>query len=188
MPSETSRKDEILEVAELLFRSKGYRAISMDDVAEICGIQKESLFRHFVGKQELAIAVMAKVQAYFDRCVFNYAYDSTLSGKMRLVKISDAVMLYFSEDAGCLFGNFAIEKIDATQVFVDAIQCYFNSWASAYRAIFSCAYALDVASSLADDFVADLQGALIMMRVTNKNDPLIRLEVRLLDAFEAGSK
>ncbi|MZQ86952.1 TetR family transcriptional regulator [Paenibacillus sp. 5J-6] len=51
-----SKKDKILNTAIELFRSKGYSAASMQDIAEACGMAKASIYKFFATKEELFTA------------------------------------------------------------------------------------------------------------------------------------
>jgi AcrR family transcriptional regulator len=51
-----SKKDKILNTAIELFRSKGYSAASMQDIAEACGMAKASIYKFFSTKEELFTA------------------------------------------------------------------------------------------------------------------------------------
>ncbi|WP_084143334.1 TetR/AcrR family transcriptional regulator [Methylocapsa acidiphila] len=191
MVIDVRRTDDIVSVAASLFRAKGYHATSMSDVAEACRIQKPSLYYHFASKEDLAIAVMKRTQEFFDSHIFIYAYDESLSSQSRLLKLNKALEQYFSiKDSGCVFANFAIETMESIPDFSDPIRHYFNCWSKAYQAIFHKLYKKDELEALADGFVSDLQGALIMMRVTGKDAPLRRLSARLLEAshFDASAK
>jgi AcrR family transcriptional regulator len=186
MKVEISRSDDIVSVATLLFRAKGYHATSMTDVADRCRIQKPSLYYHFASKEDLALAVMSETQAYFDSYLFRYACDGTLSPQRRLLKITQTLEKYFSiEHSGCVFANFAIETMDSIPDFVAPIRHYFDCWSKSYQAIFNTIYGKDDVKALADSFVSDLQGALIMMKVTGTDAPLRRLSARLLRAAHA---
>ena len=65
IPSETpkARKEEILEVATRLFAERGYEGASMNDVAELVGMRKASLFYHFATKDALYEAVVDRLIA-----------------------------------------------------------------------------------------------------------------------------
>jgi len=186
MAIEVSRSDDILSGAALLFRAKGYHATSMNDVAEICRIQKPSLYHHFASKEDLALAVMEQTQSYFDSYIFKYAYDEALSPEHKVLKLNQALEEYFSiENSGCVFVNFAIEAMDSMMQFVEPIRHYFDTWYKAYRAIFGAIYKPEELEALADSYVSDLQGALIMMRVTGTDAPLRRLSARLFRAVHS---
>jgi AcrR family transcriptional regulator len=187
MQFETKKCDEVLAAAALLFRAKGYHATTMQDIADRTKIQKPSLYHHFASKEDLVIAVMEKVQTHFDRYVFSYAYDQALSPEDRLINMSKAVSKFFSKgNTGCVFINLAIETLDSIPAFLHPVQHYFLSCTKAYYAIFAEVYNKEDAITIADDFTSDLQGALIMTRVTGNTAPLQRLSERLLKTLRAG--
>lgn len=59
----TARKEEIINVATRLFAERGYEGASMNDVAEVVGMRKASLFYHFATKDALYEAVIDKLIA-----------------------------------------------------------------------------------------------------------------------------
>ena len=48
----------ILQVAERLFATYGYRAVTTRQIAEACGITQPALYRHFSDKQDLYVAII----------------------------------------------------------------------------------------------------------------------------------
>jgi len=50
-----SRYEELLETALRLFREKGYRATSMQDIADALGLRKASLYHYVKSKQDLLV-------------------------------------------------------------------------------------------------------------------------------------
>ena len=58
---QNSRKDIIIKQALLLFRSKGYRATSMRDLAENLGIEAPSLYNHIKSKEDLLREICFKI-------------------------------------------------------------------------------------------------------------------------------
>jgi len=53
---EEAKKTIILETAIDLFRSKGYSAASMQDIAEACGMAKASIYKFYASKEDLFTA------------------------------------------------------------------------------------------------------------------------------------
>jgi AcrR family transcriptional regulator len=51
-----SRREELLSAATRLFRERGYRAVSMEDIGAQAGIAGPSIYRHFTGKAEILVA------------------------------------------------------------------------------------------------------------------------------------
>jgi len=60
-----SRKDEIISVAAHLFNEKGYKAVSMRDIATAMDIKAASLYNHISGKQEILSEIILKVAEEF---------------------------------------------------------------------------------------------------------------------------
>jgi len=60
-----SRKEEIIFVASRLFNDKGYKAVSMRDIAKAMDIKAASLYNHINGKQEILSEIILKVAEEF---------------------------------------------------------------------------------------------------------------------------
>jgi AcrR family transcriptional regulator len=52
------REDEILRVAGEMLAERGYANLNMDELAEVVGISKPTLYQHFKGKEELITQVI----------------------------------------------------------------------------------------------------------------------------------
>ena len=50
----------ILREARLLFTAQGYASVSMQQIADAAGVNKATLYHHFVDKEDLFVAVMAE--------------------------------------------------------------------------------------------------------------------------------
>jgi AcrR family transcriptional regulator len=60
-----SRKQEIIAVASSLFNEKGYKAVSMRDIAKAMDIKAASLYNHIKSKQEILSEIILKVAEEF---------------------------------------------------------------------------------------------------------------------------
>ncbi len=56
-------RDDILDAAAQIFRKKGYHAASMQDIADVVGLQKASLYHHVSSKQEILLALLDRALA-----------------------------------------------------------------------------------------------------------------------------
>ena len=54
------REEAILQVAGEVFMEKGYHGMSMDEIADLVGIGKPTLYRHFASKEELFSALVMR--------------------------------------------------------------------------------------------------------------------------------
>lgn len=55
-----SRKQEIINAAAVLFKDKGYSAVTMRDLASAMGIKAASLYNHIQSKQEILSDIIIK--------------------------------------------------------------------------------------------------------------------------------
>ena len=64
MKGET-RKDEIIKTATILFKEKGYSAVTMRDLATAMGIKAASLYNHINSKQDILKAIIISLAEEF---------------------------------------------------------------------------------------------------------------------------
>ncbi|KZE72272.1 TetR family transcriptional regulator [Paenibacillus jamilae] len=57
-------KEKIVQSAVRLFMEKGYRATSIQDIADDCSIAKGSLYKFFESKEELFVSILKQRQQY----------------------------------------------------------------------------------------------------------------------------
>lgn len=55
-------KEKIMAAALDLFSEKGYKAVSMEEIAGKVGIKAPSIYKHFSGKQEIFVAIIEELQ------------------------------------------------------------------------------------------------------------------------------
>ena len=110
MPRGSDTRDRILDVAQELMQTRGYHAISFDDIAPRVGIKKPSIVHHFPTKAALGAAVIERYRVVFGGLLEAVANDPTKSN-------IDALNLYFTpyldfgstDDKICLCGALAGE-------------------------------------------------------------------------------
>ncbi len=60
-----SRKQEIINAASILFKEKGYSAVTMRDLAKAMGIKAASLYNHIQSKQEILSTIIIDLAEEF---------------------------------------------------------------------------------------------------------------------------
>src|SRR3954447_25658883 len=60
--SRAEREAQLLDVAEQTFAERGYRGVSMDEIAERAAISKPVLYDHFGSKDGLLAAVVIRIR------------------------------------------------------------------------------------------------------------------------------
>ena len=84
------REDAILDAASELMGSKGYNAMTMDDIANLVGISKATLYQHFNSKHDLVISVACRT---VDRCYERMkSVDESLPAAQRVALLIDRIV------------------------------------------------------------------------------------------------
>ncbi|QHI36811.1 HTH-type transcriptional repressor KstR2 [Kordia antarctica] len=60
-----TRKEEIVRTAEMLFKKKGYSAVTMRDIAQVMGIKAASLYNHIQSKQQILSDIVINIGEQF---------------------------------------------------------------------------------------------------------------------------
>lgn len=60
-----TRKEEIVRIAEKLFKKKGYSAVTMRDIAQAMGIKAASLYNHIQSKQQILSEIIIAIGEEF---------------------------------------------------------------------------------------------------------------------------
>ncbi|WP_295556495.1 TetR/AcrR family transcriptional regulator [uncultured Hyphomicrobium sp.] len=175
------RADVVPLIAEV-FREFGYEGASLSRITEKTGLGKGSLYHFFPGgKEEMATAVLADVDQWFERFVYEpLRQDDPASAVAGMWAAVDG---YFrSGGRVCLVGAFALDG--TRDMFSDAIDGYFRRWIEALRDALVRHGRGDKAATMdAEEAVFGIQGALVLARALR--DPslfgraLKRLQLRL---------
>jgi AcrR family transcriptional regulator len=84
------REDAILDAASELMASKGYNAMTMDDIANLVGISKATLYQHFSSKHDLVVSVACRTaDRTYDRMV---SIDPSLPAAERVSKLIEQIV------------------------------------------------------------------------------------------------
>jgi len=172
-------RDNVIDGALNLFRVKGYHHTSMSDISGACGLLKGSVYHYFPGKKELAVAALDRVIEDGRVKLFNPAHDPAnddgRTPKERLQSLADAVERYFiGREGGCVMGNLALEVGGSVPEFVERIRIYFEDWAKALTKLLAGKYGDKRARELAEDSIARVQGAIMIMGLTGDKEILRR--------------
>ncbi len=81
-----TRKEEIVQTAEILFKKKGYSAVTMRDIAQAMGIKAASLYNHIQSKQQILSEIIIKIGEDFTEGMAEIV-SAELSSIQKLEKI-----------------------------------------------------------------------------------------------------
>lgn len=184
MAIKKTSKEEILQESIKLFKTKGYYNCSMANIADACGLIKGSIYHYFKSKDEIGIESLKYIHNYFVDNIFSIAYKKDLRDleKIKLfVKKTDEYFL--KSEGGCLLGNLALEVGSENLEFRKVIKEYFSAWEDALIKIFENKYSKVEAKNFAKEYVALIQGAIMMMNLYETPENYLKVGEKLISLF-----
>jgi AcrR family transcriptional regulator len=160
----TQRAAAVPALAEA-FREHGFAGASVSALCAATGLGKGSLYNFFPGgKEEMAAAVLADVDAWFTASVFEPLRAAQAGQPAAIGDMFDAVTGYFrSGRRVCLQGAFALGR--ERDLFAETIAGYFERWVGALAGALQAAGRSATAAYLAAvETVAAIQGAIVLAR------------------------
>lgn len=178
---------ELMERLTELFRSVGYEAASLSDIAAASGLQKSSLYGRFPGgKEQMAADVAAYVIKTFATDILApLTTDQPLRKRVELVA-RNLAEFYRDGRRYCLLdtmtvgnpGSAALKQLSAGAAY----------WLKAFAAAAAEAGAdTDYALRRAKDAVAAIEGSLVLARVTGDTETFCRVLDNLPETLLRGN-
>lgn len=169
MPKAKVDETFILNQALKIFSQKSYNSATMADIANACGLLKGSMYHYYDSKEALMKAVIEYVHEYFNENIFAYAYSDELGTREKLRKMGEATeKMFIGPGEGYIMGNIGIETARVIPEFSALIRKFFNDWVTALTHVFKEKYNEKVAREVAEQTVAEIEGAVMMMRIYNE--------------------
>nr|WP_247749103.1 TetR/AcrR family transcriptional regulator [Rhizobium sp. L245/93] len=162
------RQDVVRLLAEV-FRDLGYDGTTLNSITERIGVGKGSLYHFFPGgKEEMAAAVLADVDALFEREI----YEPLRRGEPNaaIAAMLDNVVIYFRSGSRiCLVGTFAM--VATRDTFGASIASYFRRWIAALSdALRRAGQPVDLADIEAERMVMTIQGGIVLARALDDTE------------------
>ena len=182
---------EIVRKSAPLFNQKGYEGTSLSDLMEATGLQKGGIYRHFSGKEELATEA------------FDYSWGKAVSGRLegvaevpdrvnRLKKmIENFVQLRAGlVPGGCPLMNTAVEADDGNAALRARAKKALQNWTVRLSKITTegikkqqIDHHIDPLK-LSQLIIGSLEGALLISRLQNSDEPLRAIKQHLSEYLE----
>lgn len=181
MPAALASKDEIVERLFTVFRDRGFEGASLADLSRATGLGKSSLYHYFPGgKEEMAAAVLERATTSIDEAILKAA-QAPEPLKLRIRKIVAAFdQMYAGGRTSCVLGQLATASIGTDSR--RGLRAAFAQWIKAIAALaIDSGMSSARAREFAEDWVARLQGALILQAAIGDTGPFIRATDALLE-------
>ncbi|PZW45943.1 TetR family transcriptional regulator [Humitalea rosea] len=178
MARQIADRADLLPALTELFRSEGYEGVSLSSIEAASGLARGSLYHLFPGgKAEMAAAVLADVEAWFQQHVLvPLAREPAARG---IALMADAMETCFvGGEKGCVFAVFALAGKSAR--FAAELKRFFGNWQDALaEALIRAGQPPASAHAAAEARIADLYGALVLSRAMDDPEPFGRALARL---------
>lgn len=165
--------EQILDVAEMLIQTRGFSAISYQDIALALGIRKASIHYHFPSKTDLGVAAIERYAERFGAELDKIGADETAPTMAMLDQyIGPYVQFAETPDRVCLCGALAGEILALPEEMRARVNRFFKlhqSWLEGIlnRGVKRGEFALPAsAEQMARTVFSALQGALLVKRTT----------------------
>jgi TetR/AcrR family transcriptional repressor of nem operon len=185
--------EQILDVAEILIQTRGYSAISYNDIAAALGIRKASIHYHFASKVDLGVAVVERYTERFQAALSRIAEDESRDSWAQLdFYIQPYLAFGETPDRVCLCGALAGEMMALPAAIRVCVQDFFEThqaWLTgilergAERGEFKLVAAPRLTARLV---LGALQGALLVKRTTGDMTQLADVVAALKAQLGAG--
>ncbi|HEY9081236.1 TetR/AcrR family transcriptional regulator [Magnetovibrio sp.] len=185
MPARIHSPERVIQGLAEVFREHGFEGASLAHITKATGLGKGSLYHAFPGgKDEMAAAVLADIDAWFELNVFTLLDDPETPAAKAIDHMLDACAEYFQCGGRvCLVGVFALS--DTRDSFAEAVNGYFRRWAEALvEALRRSGLSRTQAQSAAEDVLAGIQGGLVIARAFDDNSYFERELKRLRDRLK----
>lgn len=172
-------KTELIEKIDDVFRQYGYEGASLSRLVNATGLQRATLYHHFPGgKDEMALTVLNQALQRFVAAVLMPLKEEGTIGT-RLENMAKGLReVYCNGQKSCLLNTFSvdIENAELRQTVLSG----FNAWVDGFKKIaIEAGFNKNDAASVAKDAVIEIQGALVLARVTGDQKPFIRITEKL---------
>lgn len=188
MPAALASKDEIIDRLFTVFRDSGFEGASIADLSRATGLGKSSLYHHFPGgKEQMAEAVLQRATTLIDGAILKVARaPEPLRTRVRKI-VAAFDQIFAGGRTSCVLGQLSNASVGA-----DARQGLRQAFAHWIEAIENLAIESGMsparARDFAEDWVARLQGALILQAATGDTGPFKRAMDALLDLAKEDAK
>ncbi len=164
-------KEDIVAAARELFREKGYAGASMQDLANIVGLRKASLYMRFPNKEALVPEVLDLTL----RETFSGSDQGCKAWEVAYESLIRAIAGNLSDRKRCVGLHLAYGVGDDTPVAKQAVRAFFQALRDGLREILARAMPRGIADSVAADALIRLEGATLLTAVFDDADTLDRV-------------
>lgn len=172
----TLSRERILVGAQDLILARGFSAMTVDAICQSAGITKGGFFHHFLNKEALGEAVLAKFWNDAEARQLTAAYRNETDPIKYLEGYLDHAIEAYKDpelQKGCMLAIFTMELAESNEALFKSASQHFDNWRIEFMAMLEKAFAskkypID-AQSWGDLYISTLEGSLLLAKA--KDDP-----------------
>ena len=172
-------KEELVIKLIPVFRYYGYEGATVSRLSEATGLKKASLYHHFQGgKEQMAEAVLEYVSNWIDQQIFAPLRSDKPANERILAMTEGIAKFYESGKAPCLLAVMSLGEAD--NLFHQQLEHSLNKWLDELSEVVELTGVEQKEARLrAEDALMMIQGALVLVRVTDDTQPFKRVISKL---------
>lgn len=189
MPVIKTDRELLLRSALKVFKTNGYHNTSMADIAKECGLLKGSIYHYYEGKEALMLGVLKMLREKYQTEVFIPVLESGVSPIEKLENLAMASEeIFLAETHGCFFTSIGLETVHVVDAFTAEIRLFFEDWITCLQTIFADLIPVEEARLHAEQTVAEIEGALLLVQIFQDPEILRRTHRFLLKRYAKHSE
>jgi len=137
--AKVTAKQKAIEAAQQLMTSNGYSATTVDEIINLAGVSKGSVYHAFKSKEELAITALEDYERRGWAIVANGPYVKEQDPVKRALGFARHIEKQAPElwEHGCLLGSISLEVVDRHPVLHDRIDALFEDFEDGIANVFT---------------------------------------------------
>ena len=167
-------KEQIIRKLIPVFRHYGYEGATMSRLSEATGLKKASLYHHFQGgKEQMAEAVLEYIGNWINHNIFA-PLKSDQAPRERIEAMCQGIdQLYQTGQEPCVLSVMSVGEAD--NLFHQKLKQSLKKWLDTLAKIVEeTGIEPQQARERAEDAIMLIQGALVLVRVSNNTEPFQR--------------
>ena len=93
------RREQLIEIGRALFASKGFEAVSVEEIAASAKVSKPIVYEHFGGKEGLYAVVVDREMRALTDALIAYTYAESWNGALPTFMTGDTTLPMFDMSA-----------------------------------------------------------------------------------------
>lgn len=174
MPAALISKDEVLARLTDIFREHGYDGASLADLSQATGLGRSSLYHHFPGgKEQMAAEVLGYLDGMLQKALYEPLATETSPTKKLDAMLAVIDGFYEGGSKPCILERFCTSA--TRPVIGGPLRRSYDVWLTAFETLgISAGIDRTIARSRAEDALARIEGALVVVSGIGKNQVFAR--------------